>query len=84
MTLVRTIAIALLVAASIPAQAEPASGANNAPRTETNTVTVNREQARAANEQAAAQAIEAVLEANRLDLDIKLIGPTSKKIARDR
>ena len=43
-----------------------------------------REEARVATEAAARQSAEAVREANRLDLDIRLIGPTSKKIAGDR
>ena len=84
MTLTRTLVVAALFAASLPAQADQAARADAVTRPAINTNTVNREQARTANEQAAEQAIEAVLEANRLDLDIKLIGPTSKKIARDR
>ena len=84
MTFTRTLVVAALVAASLPAQADQAARADAVTRPAINTNTVNREQARTANEQAAEQAIEAVLEANRLDLDIKLIGPTSKKIARDR
>ena len=41
----------------------------------------SREQARAANEDAARDAAEAVKAATRLDLDIRLIGPTSLKVA---
>ena len=48
------------------------------------TDTVNRELAREANTAAAEQAVAAVIEETRLDLDIRLIGPTSVKIAGDR
>jgi len=48
------------------------------------TDTVNRELAREANTAAAEQAVAAVIEATRLDLDIRLIGPTSVKIAGDQ
>ena len=48
------------------------------------TDTVNRELAREANMAAAEQAVAAVLEETRLDLDIRLIGPTSVKIAGDQ
>ena len=41
----------------------------------------SREQAREANEEAARDAAEAVKAATQLDLDIRLIGPTSLKIA---
>ena len=44
---------------------------------------VPRELARQATENAAEAAIRAVTASNRLDLDIRLIGPTSKKIAGD-
>lgn len=84
MTLTRILVVAALVAASLPAQADQAARTDALSRPVINTNAVNREQARTANERAAKQAIEAVLEANRLDLDIKLIGPTSKKIASDR
>jgi hypothetical protein len=43
-----------------------------------------RDLARAANERAAEEAAKAVRAANRLDLDIRLIGPTSVKIASGR
>lgn len=45
---------------------------------------LNRDRARIANEAAAAEAAEAVLESTRLDLDIRLIGPTSIRVAGDR
>ena len=45
--------------------------------------TTNRERAKEANETAARKAIEAVLAETRLDLDIRLIGPTSRKIAAE-
>ena len=42
------------------------------------------ERAREANEAAAKKAAEAVVDSTRLDLDIRLIGPTSVKIAGER
>lgn len=44
----------------------------------------SREQAKQANKAAAEAAVETVLVDTRLDLDIRLIGPTSVKIASDR
>lgn len=44
----------------------------------------SKEQAREANEDAARQASEALEAATRLDLDIRLIGPRSVKIAAKR
>jgi len=43
-----------------------------------------RDLARKANEAAVEKAIEDVLASTKLDLDIRLIGPTSVKIASDR
>jgi len=80
-----TAALALLVTLALnPAAADekPADGAAKTAQAET--AASNRELAREANEQAAAKAIEAVLADTRLDLDIRLIGPTSIKIASDR
>jgi len=48
------------------------------------TEAASRESANAANKDAAEKAVEAVLTDTRLDLDIRLIGPTSVKIASDR
>jgi hypothetical protein len=42
---------------------------------------LSRDSAKAANEAAASDAVKAVIEANRLDLDIRLIGRTSITIA---
>lgn len=49
-----------------------------------NTEATSRDGARIANKEAAEKAVKAVLADNRLDLDIRLIGPTSVKIASDR
>ena len=45
---------------------------------------VSREQARQAQEAAAREAAKSVRTATELDLDIRLIGPTSLKVARGR
>ncbi len=44
----------------------------------------SKTQAREANEAAACEASKAIEAANRLDLDVRLIGPTSVKIAGQR
>lgn len=84
MNIKTTLAIAALLATALPAHADDAPRKDAARPADRIAATLHREQARAANEQAAEQAVAAVLETTRLDLDIKLIGPTSKKIARDR
>ena len=45
---------------------------------------VARQQAKAATEAAAREAAASVKDANRLDIDIQLVGPTSVKIAGKR
>jgi outer membrane receptor for ferric coprogen and ferric-rhodotorulic acid len=63
------------------------ASAENSATTESSTVNVAKEsleQAKRANEAAAEAAVETVLADTRLDLDIRLIGPTSVKIASDR
>ncbi|MDH3439808.1 MAG: hypothetical protein OEM63_03575 [Gammaproteobacteria bacterium] len=73
----------VLVAASLFA-APPGWTNDEAPETgdriET-AVEASRQQAREAQEAAVREASEALEAANRLDLDIRLIGPTSVKIA---
>lgn len=49
-----------------------------------NTEATSLDGAKTANKEAAEKAVEAVQADNRLDLDIRLIGPTSVKIASDR
>jgi hypothetical protein len=63
------------------------ASAENSATTESSTVNVAKEsleQAKRANVAAAEAAVETVLADTRLDLDIRLIGPTSVKIASDR
>jgi hypothetical protein len=48
------------------------------------TIETNRKMAADAVQAAAEEAIESVLEDTRLELDIRLIGPTSEKIASGR
>ena len=60
------------------------AGDSDEPAAETVTSTPDqhsRETARAANEAAVSEAVIAVMEANRLDLDIRLIGRTSVTVA---
>jgi hypothetical protein len=84
MTRYLAILLAALVAVSMPAFADQAPQQDASTAAAHPATTASRDQAKKANTRAAEQAIEAMLEANRLDLDIKLIGPTSTKIARDR
>jgi hypothetical protein len=49
-----------------------------------NTVETQRQLARDAIQMAAREAVKTVLKDTRLDLDIRLIGPTSVRIADDR
>ena len=48
------------------------------------TAAASRDSANVANKDAVEKAVKAVLADTRLDLDIRLIGPTSVKIASDR
>jgi hypothetical protein len=50
----------------------------------TSTAEMNRDRAAKAHLSAVEKAVEAVLSDTRLDLDIRLIGPTSVKIAAER
>jgi hypothetical protein len=64
-----------------------AASAENSATTESSSINVAKEsleQAKRANEAAAESAIATVLADTRLDLDIRLMGPTSVKIASDR
>lgn len=58
--------------------AAPAAGAE---KNDDESRQASREQARQANEEAARDAADAVKAAMQLDLDIRLIGPTSLKVA---
>lgn len=73
-----------LLALSITAKgAEPDSDAANRPA-EKETMKISRDLAEQANNEAVLRAIQTVQTDAKLDLDIKLIGPTSIKIAAKR
>ena len=77
---------ALLVAASLLA-APPGWTKDDEPEAARQVETAaeaSREQAREAHEAAVREASEAIMDATRLELDIRLIGPTSVKIAGKR
>ena len=79
--------IAGLLIGPAASAAEPAAGADSdvAREIEDRAISeAHRDRAREANEHAAREAIESIGAGNRLDLDIRLIGPTSTKIAGDR
>ena len=73
---------ALLLAAVLASSASYAE--EQQPHDKKATTETQRELAKDAVESATREAIEAVLENNRLDLDIRLIGPTSVKVAGSR
>jgi len=73
---------ALLLTAALACNASYAE--EHQPDDEKTATETQRELAKDAVESATREAIEAVLENNRLDLDIRLIGPTSVKVADSR
>jgi len=77
---IAALAIASVLFANIASADEAAITQSHADRV----AEKSREQAKRANEVAAKTAAEAVLVDTRLDLDIRLIGPTSVKIASKR
>lgn len=87
MEFTRKIATGLALAGVLLTSQVVADDANTVVSTAAATVStdqVSRQRATEANKTAAKEAIDAVLAATRLDLDIRLIGPTSVKIASDR
>jgi nucleoid-associated protein YgaU len=77
-------ALAAIVASTILTLA-PASYADDALQTAADdTAAAHRDMAKKATTDAAQLAIESVQADNKLDLDIRLIGPTSVTIANDR
>ena len=74
----------MLVFALFAASAAVAEDTDAAAETATDTTELNRNRARSANTAAAEDAIESVLAANRLRLDIRLIDRTSVQVADSR
>jgi len=70
----------LLLTAGLLATGIAGAADSTAPKTDT----AARQQAKAATEAATREAVAAVKDANRLDLDIRLVGPTSVRIADKR
>ena len=79
--ILRTIAVLGLFAAAAAAADDEQAVADPERVATSDTASVNRNLAASANIAAAEDAIEAVLAANKLDLDIRLIGRTSENIA---
>jgi hypothetical protein len=90
MTLNRTRIIATIIVTSLFAASaalandQDAIASTTAAATTADTVELNRNLAASANIAAVEDAIEGVLAANKLDLDIRFIGRTSVKIADSR
>ncbi len=82
--ILRTIAVSGLFAASGAAADDNEAVAGTERATTTDTAGVNRNLAALANIAAAEDAIEAVLAANKLALEIRFVGATSEKIADGR
>ena len=74
----------MLIFALFAASAAVAEDKDAAAETATDTTELNRNRARSANTAAAEDAIESVLAANRLRLDIRLIDRTSVQVADSR
>ncbi len=74
----------MLVFALFAASAAVAEDKDAVAETATDTTELNRNRARSANTAAAEDAIESVLAANRLRLDIRLIDRTSVQVADSR
>lgn len=74
----------MLVFALFAASAAVAEDKDAVAETATDTTELNRNRARSANTAAAEDAIESVLAANRLHLDIRLIDRTSVQVADSR
>ncbi len=74
----------MLVFAQFAASAAVAEDKDAVAETATDTPELNRNRARSANTAAAEDAIESVLAANRLRLDIRLIDRTSVQVADSR
>ena len=83
-SIIAAAALVGLLALSITAKgAEPDNNAAKQPA-EKEAVKINRDVAEQANNEAVMQAIRTVRTDTKLDLDIKLIGPSSVKIASKR
>ncbi len=80
----RTIAVLSLFAAGAAVADDKQAVADTERVATSDTASVNRNLAASANIAAAKDAIEAVLAANKLDLEIRFVGRTSEKIADGR
>lgn len=82
--IIATIVVSTLFAAAAAVADDKDTGAEATSATSSETVELNRDRARSANTAAAEDAAEAVLAANKLRLDIRLIGRTSMQVADSR
>jgi hypothetical protein len=82
--IIATIVVSSLFAASTAVADDQDEAAAATAATTTDTAELNRNLAASANTAAVEDAIEGVLAANKLDLDIRFIGRTSVKIADGR
>ena len=82
--IIATMIVFALFAASAAVAEDKDATARTAAETTTDTTDLNRDRARSANTAAAEDAIEAVSAANKLRLDIRLIGRTSVQVADSR
>jgi hypothetical protein len=82
--ILKTIAVLSLFVAGVATADDEATVAEAEHATTTDTASLNTDLAASANIAAAEDAVEAVLAANKLDLDIRLIGRTLEKIADGR
>ena len=76
--------LTLILTLSMPGEASDAETAPDADAESADTSAIHRDMAHKAATDAALLAIASVRADNKLDLDIRLIGPTSVKVASDR
>ncbi len=82
--IIATIVVSTLFAASAAVAEDKDVVTETTAATTTDTADLNTNRARSANTAAAEDAIEALLAANKLHLDIRLIGRTSVQVADSR
>jgi hypothetical protein len=82
--IIATIVVSTLFAAGAAVAEDKDDLAETTAATTNDTAEVNRNRARSANTAAAEDAIEALLAANKLRLDMRLIGRTSTRMADGR
>lgn len=82
--IIATIVVSTLFAATAAVAEDKHTDVESTTVTTSDTAELNRNRAKSANTAAVEDAVEAVLAANKLRLDIRLIGRTSEQMAESR